>query len=582
MDRMKKKKKTNKIRTINPLRVVLITMGFIVSVGAVGYGGYCAYTHYDKQNKEIRQLNANLETKTKLLAESEANLELKQGELKKANTEIDALTIDKANKQAKIEEMQNNINMLSAKKSELQTQLEASNANLGTVTTERDNLQTRIDNCTTQIETLQKEKEALDKEINDLDKQIAKKNNQIDELNAIVTRLTNEVNELKQGIEGYTITEVQDHLTITLAGDDGTLTIESVQLMFGREIKRMANMGIESYEICDKITVSKDNNNYITYANANKYVAKSDAEAQSTSITINKIDLSTLEDEANYKVNITLRESEIYEGTNVVKTAIFDMDIVVVPTLDKLSFEPNMDNASYNVKAVDKSISGCVVIPDYYKGLPVTSIEYQAFQDCSGITKIVLPESVTNIDTCAFSGCTSLTGIIIPKGTRIIGHSAFYDCNSLTSVTIPDSVTTIDVNAFVNCAKLTSITIPNSVNSIGQTAFSGCAGLISIDLSNCKNLTTIDANSFQSCTSLTNIVIPESVTIIDGVFAVCGNLTSVTIKATIPPLLRYDVLFSQCSSDLTIYVPAESVDAYKTASGWSDYADKIQAIVEEQ
>ncbi len=81
-----------------------------------------------------------------------------------------------------------------------------------------------------------------------------------------------------------------------------------------------------------------------------------------------------------------------------------------------------------------------------------------------------------------------------------------------------------------------------------------------------------------SCSNLANITIPQNVTSIGHAsFYRCTSLTGVTIQAITPPTLGSGV-FSGTSSNLVIYVPSESLDTYKEASGWSDYASRIQAI----
>ena len=84
---------------------------------------------------------------------------------------------------------------------------------------------------------------------------------------------------------------------------------------------------------------------------------------------------------------------------------------------------------------------------------------------------------------------------------------------------------------------------------------------------------------FDNCTSLISVTIPAGVTSIDeNVFGDCTSLTSVTVKATTPPSLSAPSIFGNYTKLNAIYVPAESVEAYKNAYGWKDHADKIQAI----
>jgi hypothetical protein len=141
------------------------------------------------------------------------------------------------------------------------------------------------------------------------------------------------------------------------------------------------------------------------------------------------------------------------------------------------------------------------------------------------------------------------------KGASRIEAYLFFACKNLTKVFIPKGVTTIGDYAFSCCSSLTSITIPDSVTNIGGSAFSGCS-------------------------SLTSITIPDSVTTIGiGAFNNCTRLTSITIMATTPPTLDY-MVFNNVPADCVIRVPADSVEAYKAADGWSSLSDRIFAIEE--
>ena len=164
-------------------------------------------------------------------------------------------------------------------------------------------------------------------------------------------------------------------------------------------------------------------------------------------------------------------------------------------------------------------------------GYSVTSIGNYAFEYCSSLTSVTIPNSVTSIGNSAFNHCSSLTSVTIPNSVTSIGQSAFRDCSSLTSVTIPNSVTSIGQSAFYGCSSLTSVTIPNSVTSIGNATFYG-SGLTSVTIPN--SVTSIGNDAFYNCSSLTSVTIPNSVTSIGNyAFKGCSGLTSVTIPNSV-------------------------------------------------
>ena len=141
---------------------------------------------------------------------------------------------------------------------------------------------------------------------------------------------------------------------------------------------------------------------------------------------------------------------------------------------------------------------------------------------------------------------------------------------------------TVNVPDFKNLVdrSITSVTADMlaGVTSIGMMAFAACISLESIEIPN--NVISIGFGAFTMC-GLTSITIPSSVTSIDAqAFSGCSSLESVTVLATTPPTLSEQNVFYETSQNLVIYVPAESVNTYKEASGWSDYESKIQAISE--
>lgn len=192
-------------------------------------------------------------------------------------------------------------------------------------------------------------------------------------------------------------------------------------------------------------------------------------------------------------------------------------------------------------------------------------------------TTFNIPSGTTKIGDYAFGFYTGLTSITIPNSVTSIGEYAFRN-SGLTSVTIPDSVISIGGTAFGYCKGITSVTIGNGVTSIGEYAFSQCTSLTSVTIGN--SVTNIGRQTFYGCTILTSIRIPNSVTTIDAnAFNQCTGLTSITINATTPPTLGINAFAN--TNDCPIYVPAASVNAYKTATNWSSLASRIQAIPSE-
>lgn len=183
---------------------------------------------------------------------------------------------------------------------------------------------------------------------------------------------------------------------------------------------------------------------------------------------------------------------------------------------------------------------------------------------------------VTVISENAFKGKTNLQQVMIPSTVDTIDDNAFSGCTSLVDFSLPMSVVTINDNAFRGCIQLNKIMLPNNLTNLGSYAFSGCKNFPSINIP--QYITIIPTGCFYDCDGMTDIYLLENVRLIQSkAFGECGGLVNFTCYATEPPAIYSDT-FSGMNENLKIYVPSESVNAYKTA--WSTYANNIVAIGE--
>ena len=206
----------------------------------------------------------------------------------------------------------------------------------------------------------------------------------------------------------------------------------------------------------------------------------------------------------------------------------------------------------------------------------ITSISERTFSGCTGLKgSLVFPESVTTIGNYAFEDCTGLNSLILPSTITSIGSFAFENCTGLAGqLVIPNSVTSIGRYAFYYCSGLTVLTLPNSVTSIGDAAFSGCSGLTgSVTIPN--TIISLNYSIFSGCSSLTSMVLPDSLSSIgDYVFNNCRSLSSIVILNDVPPTVGFNAL-NNVSSNITVYVPCESVEAYQSANGWNAFSNIV-------
>jgi hypothetical protein len=179
-----------------------------------------------------------------------------------------------------------------------------------------------------------------------------------------------------------------------------------------------------------------------------------------------------------------------------------------------------------------------VIIPKYYDDgtngvAKVTEIGGSAFYNNKTIEKVILPDSIEDIGTSAFESCTYLERINIPEGIEYLYDFVFMCCQSLLPPTIPNTVRLIGSSSFYGCERFTEITLPESVEFIADDAFSYCT-----------------------------------------------NLKKITLLSKTPPSLYTYSFYNTgiTSTSGAIYVPYESLEAYKTDTNWVTYANVIYPI----
>lgn len=204
----------------------------------------------------------------------------------------------------------------------------------------------------------------------------------------------------------------------------------------------------------------------------------------------------------------------------------------------------------------------------------VVSIGDYAFEGCSSLTSVNIPDGVTSIGSYAFHNCSSLSNeIVIPQGVNAISRNAFYNCKnvpsfkilgrinridayafwscySITEFTIPEGIPTIGSYAFTHCKNLKAFNTTDGILSVGEAAFSQCSNLESIELAD--GLKSIEFFGFTGCKKLSSIEIPDSCTQIKQSAFHGTGLTKIEIPYT-TTLTSYDA-FNGCGqlTDVTI------------------------------
>lgn len=254
-----------------------------------------------------------------------------------------------------------------------------------------------------------------------------------------------------------------------------------------------------------------------------------------------------------------------------------------IPTLKKLVFEAGTTAAIVNVDMFGQSAeakTGLASIEEMDLYRDVNSSNYlnnqQPFHSMTGLKKIVLGGEFTSFAGTMFQGCTALTDVTFEANSKVntLGVNAFNGCTSLASIALPDSITTISESAFSGCTSLASVKLGNSVTTIGTTAFYGCKALTSIALP--ATLTTIGVSAFSGSGLTGAIALPAQVTTIGSEAYANTKITSVAIPATVTSIGA--AAFAPVTTLAGVTV-ADGNTAFKVVDGVLLSADETRLLV---
>ena len=264
------------------------------------------------------------------------------------------------------------------------------------------------------------------------------------------------------------------------------------------------------------------------------FVDTSDADAQASEILSGK----------TAYVNGVKVVGSLGSGSPILKCSVNANDDVI--GVDGFGFLKIPKYAFYN--------NEYLISADFSNSPDLYQLRTYAFQGCSNLTNVTLPNAVQYFDNNVFYGCQNLSLSSLPSGTLIIGPGVFYNCQSISLSSLPNGVQRIFNNAFYGCSRISIELLPSSLTEVQNGAFARCTGITNIEIA-CGKLGdqayATYGPVFDRCTGLSKVWIRNTC---ESIFAT---------SATISP-------FYNCSNLQTIYV-----EASQKPDGWGSYFNYI-------
>lgn len=379
------------------------------------------------------------------------------------------------------------------------------------------------------------------------------------------------------GCVGLASIVINDHIkTIPYYAFGDCTNLEEVTLG-----KRVEKFGMRAFINCTSLSSINLNDNIVAFEGGGTF-------AGCTSLTNVVIGSNVRKMEGSEFSGCTdLKTLEIHEGATVIGSESFE-GCTALKQVDIPNSVQELGSSAFN---------GCTSLESVVIGDNVKTIPYYAFGGCTNLEKVTLGKRVEkfgmrafinctslssinlNDNIVAFEGggtfadCTSLTKAVIGCNVRKMEGSEFSGCTNLKTLEIHEGATVIGDNSFNECTALQTVDIPNSVLKIGGSAFNGCSNLASVKIGD--GVQEISYYVFGGCTRLEKVVIGAGMNSIGmRTFIDCNQLSSVTVMNPNVPSLVSDG-FSSFGANL--YVPSQSVNAYKTADYWKSFSN-VMAI----
>jgi hypothetical protein len=297
-----------------------------------------------------------------------------------------------------------------------------------------------------------------------------------------------------------------------------------------------------------------------------------------TSLFVNNFNLpnlTTLGAESFYNcTSLSIEDLSLPNLGTLGQNAFYGVSIKKISNLGKITALPSASTSTQNFG--DKSVLEEVVLPNTLTSIPA----YSFYNYTNMIIKDLNMQALTSIGNSAFrntkiENVSNLGSISTLGNGSSAGDGVFQDCTSLTRVVLPEGLTTIGGFAFNGCTSLSECNIPSTVTSIGINAFAGTA-LKRIIVP--EGVTKINRYLCANCPQLELLDIPSTITNLEWHILRDSSETTLICRNPSPPSADGEAL--RYSNLVNIYVPDHSVEAYKNASMWVNHANKIKPLSE--